>query len=575
MPTLSWRSPAALPAAKVQEISSALGISPVTAMLIMRRGYTNPHSAMAFLRPSPAQSYDPYLMKGMSALAGRVHYAIKSREPILIFGDYDADGIPGTALLAIYLRRVGANVRTFIPNREDGYGLTMEAASRLLLLKPQPKLIVTVDCGSPDHEAIAFLRRRKIDVAVTDHHLTLKGPPPTPYFINPARSDDETYPYRALCGCGVVYKLVQALSTRAQESRLYELVAISTIGDQVPLTGENRYYVKAALSSMHRNATGNLGLRAIASTAAVALATINPTHIGWRICPRINAVGRMGADPNLVVELLSTSDHNRAAELAAMLQQANGARQTLTSALYDTAMAQVTSQPPDALLVAYLPGATVGVLGLMASKIVENYHRPALVVNGEGRGSGRAPEGQEIMSYMHALRGVGVFGSRSVGGRTVTADYGGHSAACGFHNVDPGALMSAAKNLRVPSTVINMLRIDDRVALSALTPRLAAEIDQLAPFGIGNPEPRLLVTDLATSNVRASRSGQTLLFSVSDGQTSHNAFWYGQGSRVSASLPARVDMLVTPIPDGSGGVDLQVLGLRLHRRPAETNSGRP
>ena len=560
MPVTSWITPPPPSASVIESLSRTLGVSPVTALLLARRGYTDPGVATAFLHPSSAHSYDPFLMKGMSALASRVHGAITAGEPILIFGDYDADGIPGTALLYLYLKRVGAKVSYLIPNREDGYGLTLEAAAKVLARAP--KLVITIDCGSSDHEAITFLAEHGIDVAVTDHHLTLKGVPPTRYFVNPARADGETYPFKGLCGCGVAYKLVQALSRRSSEPGLWELVAISTIGDQVALTGENRFYVKAAIDNLHRAGNGNIGLRAIAATASVALSTINPTHIGWRICPRINAMGRMGLDPNLVVELLATSDHGRANQIAAMLQKANAGRQVLTDVLFEQAKQSMLGQPANALICAYLPEATVGVAGLVASKLVEEYQRPTLVVNAEGRGSGRCPDGQSIMPYLAQLRAMGIFGPRRVGNHTVTADYGGHPAACGFHNVEPARLRAAASSIIVPTSEVGVMRVDGTASLPSLTPRLAREVELLAPFGIGNPEPRLMVPAVSASNLRASRTGQTLLFDISDGKTTHHAFWYGHGKMVAQGLPATLDVLVSPIPNDAGGVDLQVLGAR-------------
>jgi single-stranded-DNA-specific exonuclease len=561
---LPWR--VAKPRVSVPALAGAvrLGrstIHPITAAVLANRGHTTPASASAFFNISEGHSHNPFLMKGMRQASDRVYRAIKNGEQIVVFGDYDADGIPGTALLAIMLRRFGARVATHIPSREAGYGLS-PAAAKEILERYSPKLVITVDCGSSDHDAINFLRSAKVDVVVTDHHLTLKGPPPTPYFINPSRSDGETYPYRGLCGCGVAYKLVQSLlANKPHEPYLYDLIAISTVGDQVPLTGENRFYVRAALARLNASAQGNLGLRALAKVSGTALNEIDAHKLAWRICPRINAVGRMGADTSMAVELLTTSDAARAAEVAQEMAKLNGDRQRLTDKLIEDAFAQIGTRPPD-FIVAHLPDAPIGVAGLVAARIVEQFQRPTLVVNDQGRGSGRAPDGMEIMPFMEQFRRAGLFGQprRLRDGQTVVPDYGGHAAACGFHHVDVAALRRAAASIKLPAGAVGAVTADCVAKLAEITPALAAELAQLGPFGIGNPEPAIVVTGLTVTEQAGSKDGRHLRLTLSDGNISIPAVMFSAGE-LAGKVPARVDVVCRPDMFGNS-LSLQVAHLR-------------
>lgn len=540
---LRWRAPSAVQKTDVQRLVNMIGVTPITAELLLRRGYRDPDAVTAFFDPTPDDHHNPLKMKGMMVVRDRVLKALNERQHIVIYGDYDADGIPGAALLKIWLSRF-TKVTVFIPNREDGYGLSITAARHLLTLNPE--LIITVDCGSSDHEAVAFLRHHGVDVVVTDHHLTLKGPPPTPYFLNPSRSDGETYPYKHLCGCGVAYKLIQSLlGDRKHETALYDLVLVSTIGDQAPLTGENRYYVKAGLDRLHKNAAGNIGLRSLVNAAGCTLAELNARDVAWKICPRINAVGRMGADPNMVVELLSTSDFQRAEELTREMNRLNASRQKLTDELYEQAINQIGKRADD-VIVAYLPEATVGVTGLVAAKLVEAYARPVLVCNSEGRGSGRAPAGMEIMSYMQQLAEMGVFGrERRINGETIVPDFGGHSGACGFRNVDPNVLRAAAKRLRVPKELSDAIEVDAVIQLNQLTTALAQEIDEMSPFGPGNLEPKLVIRGASIVEAKTSRDERHLLLTVSDGVNTRRAVWFGGGAYADR-LSGKVELIGRP-----------------------------
>jgi len=556
----------------VGKLVADLGVSEVAAKMLSARGFNTAASASQYLRPRGIESHDPYDMKGMFECAARLHRAVGAHEKIVIFGDYDADGIPGTSLLLTYLRSVGADVTAVIPEREGGYGLILSAAQSLRQ-EHAPDLVVTVDCGSSDHEAIAYLNGEGIDVLVTDHHLTLNGLPPTPYFINPNRSDGDPYPFHGLCGAGVAYKLVQAIAKPregelfAHIPELYDFVMISTVADQVPLTGENRFYVRAGLARVNSRSTGNIGLWAVAQEAGIFLENLDALDLGWKIAPRINAVGRMGTNPTTsVVELLTTSDHDRASELAKMLNKDNGDRQSFTDRLYEQAQMQLGDNPRDDIIGVHLAEASAGVAGLVAAKISERYRKPVLLVNSQGRGSGRAPAGQQIISYMEQLRAMGIFGVSRIlpDGSKMTPGYGGHSAACGFYGVEIEPFLAAVHQLHNTDGPAGGAprRVDAVLALSDVTLSLAEELKAMGPYGEGNPEPAFAIGNLEVVDAHPSKSGHSLLFSVTDGERIIKSHWFGGGKTDIDSLPARVDILGNPVRDRSGAVGLAVTALK-------------
>ena len=553
-----------------------LGLSKVAATMLVSRGFTSSEAASQYLRPRGVESHDPYDMKGMFACAARLHRAIKSKEKIVIFGDYDADGITGTSLLLTYLRSVTLDgappVVAVIPEREAGYGLLMPAAQGIRE-EHAPDLVITVDCGSSNHEEIVYLRGAGIDVLVTDHHLTLKGAPPTPYFINPNRSDGDDYLFHGLCGAGVAYKLVQAIAKPssgelfAHVPEFYDFIMIGTVADRVALGGENRFYVRDGLERINRRSRGNIGLWAIAAQAersGVFLEKLDSEQLGFDIAPRINAMGRMGQHPILAMELLTTSDHNRAAELATLLEKTNTERKALGARLFEQAQAQLGPDPSDEVLGVYLEEMTGGVTGWVANKLCDYYHKPVLVVTPRGAGSGRAPEGQAVMPYMERLRAMGIFGVPRLGsdGTTIIPDYGGHAAALGFGGVEIEPFLAAVKSLHALAPADeSFAHVDATITLDDITPQLDAEMKSMGPYGQDNPTPVFALEDLEIANVRTSKSGNTLLFAVRQGEREVKAHWFGHGSIDLASLPVRVDIRANLARGFSGDLELNIRAL--------------
>ena len=508
----------------------------------------------------------------MFEVAERLWTAVRTGEKIVLYGDYDADGIPGTALLTLYLGAVGAKVFSFIPDRGEGYGLSLAAAKRLSE-EFEPDLVVTVDCGSSDHEAIAWLqsaqsdpwtRKQPCEVVVIDHHLTPGGLPATPYLVNPNRSDGDPYPFHGLCGTGVAYKVVQALATPApgevysQIPELYDLLIMATVGDQVPLTDENRYYVQAGLEQINHQARANLGLWAITAEAGIFLEKLSADELAWMIAPRINAVGRMALDPNAVVELLTTSEHDRAFELARSLDKANTEQQNFTNKLFDQALEQLGRTPPDEVLGIYLAESTVGVASLVAAKIAERYQRPTLIINAAGQGAGRAPAGQDIIAHLEALAGMGIFAPRTDESGLINPHFSGSKGACDFRGLEVEDFLAAVKLLRNTRMTHPHRRIDGTLLLSEVTLSLAEEMRKLGPYGEGNPEPSFLLQNLEIREPHYSKSGHSLLFFVADGEREIRCHCFEGGQYPLRELPARIDILGNPIIERSGEVGLAV-----------------
>jgi single-stranded-DNA-specific exonuclease len=562
--------------ASATEISTALGISAGAATFLVARGFADTEQVNKYLQSSETISHDPYLMKGMFEVADRLWTAARTGEKIVVYGNYDADGIPGSALLSLYLRAVGAKVFSFIPDRQEGYGLSLAAAKRLSE-EFEPDLVVAIDCGSSDHEAIAWLQSTQADpwtlkapceVVVIDHHLTPQGLPPTPYLINPNRSDGDPYPFHGLCGAGVAYKVVQALAEPApgelycEIPELYDLLIMATVGDQVPLTDENRYYIQAGLAQINHQARANLGLWAICAEAGIFLEKLSADELAWMIAPRINAVGRMALDPNAVVELLTTSDHDRAFELARSLDKANTEQQNFTNKLFDQALEQLGRTPRDEVLGIYLAESTVDAAGLVAAKVAERYQRPTLIINAAGMGAGRAPAGQDIILHLETLAELGIFESRTDKNGPIIPHFSGSKGICDFSGVEVEDFLAAIKLLRHPRVSHPRRQIDGRLSLSEVTLSLAEEMRKLGPYGEGNPEPSFLLQNLEIREPHYSKSGHSLLFLVADGEREIRCHCFEGGQYPLRELPARIDILANPIIERSGEVGLAVAYLK-------------
>ena len=500
-----------------------LGLHEVTASVLGRRGYADPEEARRFL-DAELPGHDPFLLGAMEDAVGTVRKAIAAERRICVHGDYDVDGICATALAVLVLRELGADVVWHLPSRfEEGYGVSSETLARLA--DEGVGLVLTVDCGITAVEEVAEARARGLEVVVTDHHRPGEVLPECPLVV----TRPSAYPFPELCGTGVVWKLAEALLGPEHDAlrRSLDLVGLATIADVVPLVGENRGLAAAGLRALAT--TGRPGLRALMRSARVDPATVDAGAVGFRLAPRINAAGRLGR-PDAALELILTDDAGRARELAAELEELNRERQAVEDRILREAVALVEGLPePKRRRRGYVLWGDdwhEGVIGIVASRLVERFHRPVVLIAGSGdgwKGSGRS-----IPSFdLH-----GALGACS----PHLVRYGGHRAAAGL-SIDPVQLKPFAEAFAAhadaslteddlhPTT-----RVDAVVSADELTLGLAQELERLAPFGLGNPGVTLLVPSCQVVEPARVGDGKHLRFRVHQhGRDGGSAIAFGQG----------------------------------------------
>jgi single-stranded-DNA-specific exonuclease len=497
--------------AEARVLTDELGLSEPVAVTLVRRGYRTPEQARSFLAAS--ESHPPAAFDGMDLTAERVLAAIATGRRITVHGDFDVDGVCATALTVSTLRELGAECDWFIPNRiEDGYGLSAGNVRRLA--ERGTSLLLTVDCGITSVAEVVLAQELGIEVVVTDHHQPAEQLPSCP-ILHPEVSN---YPFESLCGTAVAWKLACALrGTEATED--LDLVALATVADVVPLVGENRSLVKRGLAELRRGR--RLGMRALLAAAKCEPERLDEGDLGFRLAPRINAAGRLyRADAG--VELFLTEDESRAEAIAVELSRANSERRA-TEREVDAAAEAARRDLPDHLREAR--GLVVaggdwhpGVVGIVASRLVERHHRPTVVVSlaedGLGRGSGRSIPGFDLLAALEAcaehLEGFG--GHRAAAGLTIRAE-----KVEAFRE----AFAAHADEALSPADLRRVEKVDAIVGGVGLGLELAEELGQLAPFGMGNPGVRLLVPSARVSDVRAMGEGKHARFSLHSG--SHRA----------------------------------------------------
>ncbi|PKQ37105.1 MAG: single-stranded-DNA-specific exonuclease RecJ [Actinobacteria bacterium HGW-Actinobacteria-1] len=501
---------------EVRALSAELGLSVVTASILAGRGLTSAERAREFLSPSLDRDWPSTAsIPGMSEAAERVARAVRDSERIVVFGDFDLDGISSAALALLGLRQLGAHVDATVPHRfREGYGLTPPAIERLLGMKPQ--LVVTVDTGVSAAAEVAALKEHGVDVVVTDHHepgdLVPMGIP----VANPKLAGADAL---ELAGAGVALALVRAVGELLGEpdawKDLTDLATLGTVADIVPLTGPNRALVFDGLARMRSAA--RTGVSALANVSGVEVAEMAAEKIAFSLAPRLNAAGRM-ADPGLALDLLVETDSTRAAELAVSLDEHNRLRQAAEGDLMDLALAEAERVHREGARVLVLAGEGwhEGVRGIVASRIVSRYGIPALlfcVEDGEAQGSGRSVAGVDLFSAVSSAA-------------PMLTRFGGHAAAVGVtlpaedlgrFTAELEAWMSA-----VPADAfVRSVRIDAEVPLDGLSKSLAAELSRLEPFGFGNPRPLLGTRGVFLNARRAvGKRNEHLKFTAYDGVAS-------------------------------------------------------
>ena len=515
--------------AQAHALAAELGLSHTTASVLVRRGFGDPAAARSFLEAD--ESHDPGRFSGMADAVATTLRHVEAGSLIAVHGDYDVDGVCSTALLTAALRELGAQVRPRLPSRDEGYGLTGERVEELH--RAGAALLITLDCGITATAEVAHGRRLGMDVIVTDHHLPGPELPACPV-VHPAAGG---YPAE-LCATGVAYKVAQALWTAtgrdpAELERELDIVALATVADLVPLVGENRALVRHGLRAIA--GARRPGLRALMRVAGVDPQSVTETTLGFALAPRINAAGRLyRADAGL--ELMLTGDEDRAMEVARELDSANTERQSVeTAILFDAErrLAELGAGPAARAHVLDGEGWHAGVIGIVASRLVERYHRPFVLValddDGRGRGSGRSIGRYDLHAGLSSCAEhlVGFGGHRMAAGLEIEA-----SRVAAFR----AALAAHADGALRDEDLVKEERVDAVVPGDALGLALAEELGRLRPFGMGNPGVSVLVPAARVSDVRPMGEGRHVRFTVSSGGVRSRAVGFGIGAATAPVL---------------------------------------
>jgi single-stranded-DNA-specific exonuclease len=515
-------------AADALTLEHDLAVGHVLAQILVRRGLADPAAARRFLEAQEA--HDPAAFDGIEHALDLIRSHIAAGRPIVVHGDYDVDGVCATAIMIRALRSLGAEASWFLPSRiDDGYGLAAATVQRLA--QRGAALIVTVDCGITAVDEVAAARAAGMDVVVSDHHAPrADGALPDCPIVHPALSG---YPCPTLCGAGVAYKLASALGARTAEDDL-DLVALATVADLVPLAGENRRLVRQGLAAL--SATAKPGLRALMAVSRADPSALDTGTLGFRLAPRINAAGRLRrADAGL--ELLLTEDADRARSIAAELDAINAERRAVEQRILWEAESQVRELGARPGYVLWSEDWHPGVVGIVASRIVESHHRPAVLVavDGDtGGGSGRSIPGFDLLGALDA-------------GAAHLRRYGGHRAAAGLtidiRQLDAfrAAFEAHAEAVLTPDLLERVERVDAVVSGHELGLGLAEELEALEPCGMGNPSPRLLVPGGRFDDVRPMGEGRHARFSVISGGVRARAVAFGCDGHVADDLAQPLD----------------------------------
>jgi single-stranded-DNA-specific exonuclease len=511
------------PHGEVRRLVQELGLQEVTAAVLVRRGYGDPETARAFLA-AELPGHDPFRLGDMEAAVARIRLAVERGERICVHGDYDVDGICATSLAVLTLRLLGADVAWHLPSRfDEGYGLSSGTIARLA--EEGCGLVLTVDCGITAVKEVAEAKALGVDVVVTDHHRPGDELPDCP--VVATRPSD--YPFPELCGTGVVLKLAQALGVDA--SPHLDLVALATIADVVPLLDENRALATLGLRALAR--TRKPGLRALMRSAHVDPAAVDAGAVGFRLAPRINAAGRLG-HPGAALELILTEDEEEAKRLAARLEELNRERQQVEDRILRAAVAEVASWPEakQRRRGYVIAGADwhEGVIGIVASRLVERFNRPVVLIAGTDdlwKGSGRSLPAFDLHG------GLGACAAH-------LERYGGHRAAAGL-SIRPeqveafaDAFAAHADSLLDDEQLVPLTPVDGILPRGAeLTLELCTELQKLAPFGLGNPDVTLLAPGCELGALATVGEGKHLKFRVRrEGRDAGGAIAFGLGAQL-------------------------------------------
>ena len=501
---------------QIASLKKEFNTSEIIAKVLANRGIESLKSSHNFFNPSNDQLHDPFIMKNMDIAVDRISKNIQNQKPILIFGDYDVDGTTGASLLYLGLKDLNAIVEYYIPHREkEGYGLSTGGIDYAQSIGAD--LLITCDCGINAFKPVDDAADQGIDVIITDHHIPDKKLPNAYAVLNPKQKGCE-YPFKGLCGCGVAFKLISALSEQSEIDQnlglnYLDLVALATSADMVPILDENRVLVHCGLDQLEES--NSPGIHQLLVQTGLVGESLNVGKLVFGLAPKINAAGRMG-DANRTVELLTTSDKNRAEELASILVRENKRRQLIQEDIVNDAIRQVYAQVDlenSKVVIVGSKGWHPGVIGIVASRIKDEFSRPAIVIafdeDGIGKGSARSIPKLDLYDAL-------AYASKFLEG------FGGHPMAAGltvledrFENFKSLFLRNVNKILS-DDDLIPVISIDGEMELKDINPRFMRFLEKLGPFGPGNMRPKFMSRNLQVSGQpRLMGKGEHIRFIVS------------------------------------------------------------
>ncbi len=533
-----WELATEADSASALALSTEMGVRPVVARLLLQRGIDTAEQAEAFFHPERSALHDPFLFKHMEAGVERVIRALHNKELIYIFGDYDVDGITSASLLYLFFRDLGGNVQYYIPNREDeGYGVSVAGVEQAK--EAGANLLITVDCGITAVEEVDRARELDMDIIISDHHQAGDEVPSALAVINP-KLPGSTYPFKELAGCGVAFKLAQAVAKELQLGESYldrylDLVAVGTAADIVPLVDENRILVNLGLKKVNQDPL--VGLAALIETAHLRGGQIDVGQIIYGIAPRINAVGRLGS-ADRAVDLMITQNAERARQLSMELEQENRNRRRIDTHTLDEALAEAeeTHVPDDHYgLVLARDDWHGGVIGIVASRLIEKYYRPTVMItvkDGIGKGSARSIPGFDIYDALNQCSDI-------------LEQFGGHTYAAGLsiksENIEEfrRRFNDVAREALTAHDLIPKLHIDAELPLEQVDDELLDSLKKFAPFGPNNPMPAFVSHDVALSGYPRIVGTNHLKFKVRSDRSVIDCIGFNLGDRLQRMDPNR------------------------------------
>lgn len=551
IPTYNWQFAPQVEDADFTKIAKKAGLGPEAARLLFSRGIKDEDSLTRFLAPSLDDLHDPYLLHDMDKAVDRIRQAIERGELILVYGDYDADGMTSASIVKESLEQLGAECLVYLPNRfTDGYGPNA-SVYKYFIEQQGVSLIVTVDNGVAGHEAIDLAQSMGVDVIVTDHHSMPEVLPDAYAIVHPEHPEAD-YPFKHLAGCGVAFKLACALLEEVQVE-LLDLVAIGTIADMVSLTDENRIMVQYGLEVL-RN-TQRLGLQELFEVAGISSSDLTEETVGFQLAPRLNALGRLD-DPNPAIDLLTGFDDEEVHEIALMIQEKNEERKEIVQAIYEEAKSLV--DPNKSVQVLAKEGWNPGVLGIVAGRLLEELGQTVIVLNiedGRAKGSARSIEAVDIFEALNPHRALFIA-------------FGGHAGAAGMtlevEQLDALSeiLETYVKDKGIDAKGKSKLYLDEELDLENLSLDTVKSFERLAPFGMDNQKPVFYIRDFQVENARSMGAGDShLKLKISKGNANFEVVAFGQGAKATEFAQTKqLELAVTlSVNQWNGQTTLQLM----------------